>query len=185
MRTRSTPADYRIGDGTSFGITAFWTDARDFIERTAGSVFENQDRYRFRGADLSVQTTRIPRLDLRGAYSFLDSDDLTDPDATRRLQTRPHHRGSLTWIWTPIDGSQIRGAVYQVGSQLFDARGASGIQLRVDPYTLVDVGFTQAILRRFAVAFDVTNLFDELYDQSYALPREGRAAVVTVRVNAN
>jgi outer membrane receptor protein involved in Fe transport len=177
-------ADYRMDDETTFGVTAFWTDARDFIERISGSVFENQDHYRFRGAELSISTTAIPRLDLRGAYSFLDSDDITDPELTRRLQTRPRHRTSLTWIWTPIDKSQLRGAVYQVSSQFYDARGASGIQLRADPYTLVDIGFTQTILRRFAVAFDVTNLFDELYDQSYALPREGRAAVVTVRFNA-
>jgi len=33
----------------------------------------------------------------------------------------------------------------------------------------------------YDIAFDVTNLFDENYDQSYGLPREGRAAVLTLR----
>jgi outer membrane receptor protein involved in Fe transport len=53
--------------------------------------------------------------------------------------------------------------------------------MQADPYTLVDLGFTQTLARRLDVAFDVTNLFDELYDQSYGLPREGRAAVLTLR----
>jgi outer membrane cobalamin receptor len=49
----------------------------------------------------------------------------------------------------------------------------------------VDVGFTQRLTRRFDLAFDVTNLFDHLYDQAYGLPREGRAAVLTLRARAN
>jgi hypothetical protein len=31
----------------------------------------------------------------------------------------------------------------------------------------------------------VTNVFDRLYDQAYGLPREGRAAVLTIRARAN
>jgi hypothetical protein len=31
----------------------------------------------------------------------------------------------------------------------------------------------------------VTNLFDHLYDQAYGLPREGRAALLTVRARVN
>ena len=73
----------------------------------------------------------------------------------------------------------------QTGSQLFDSRGANPVQMRADGYTLVDLGFTQRVTRRFDLAFDVTNLFDRLYDQSYGLPREGRAAVLTLRARAN
>jgi outer membrane receptor protein involved in Fe transport len=57
--------------------------------------------------------------------------------------------------------------------------------MEVDGYTLVDVGFTQTLARRYDIAFDVTNLFDELYDQSYGLPREGRAAILTLRARLN
>ena len=57
--------------------------------------------------------------------------------------------------------------------------------MKADSYTVVDLGFTQTVARRFDIALDVTNLFDELYDQSYGLPREGRAAVLTLRVRGN
>lgn len=177
-------AAYRLDATSTIGVSAFTTHARDFIERIGGRPFENQDRYRFRGAELTMQTARIPRLDLRGAYSYLHSVGGSD-GARRDLQGRPRHRGSLEWAWSPIAASTVRGAVYQTGSQFFDSRGADSVQMRADDYTLVDVGFTQRLTRRFDLAFDVTNLFDRLYDQSYGLPREGRAAVLTLRARAN
>ena len=177
-------ADYRLGSTSTVGVSVFTTHARDFIERLSGLPFENQDRYRFRGTELTIQTARIPRLDLRGAYSYLHSVGVTS-DGTRLLQTRPRHRGSLEWIWSPIPASTLRGAVYQTGSQFFDSRGSTPIQMRANAYTLVDVGFTQRLARRFELAFDVTNLFDRLYDQTYGLPREGRAALLTLRAGAN
>jgi outer membrane cobalamin receptor len=172
-------ADYRIDAKSSLGVSVFSTSAHDFIERDSGQQpFQNHDHYRFRGAEATLQTTAVPRLDLRGGYSFLDSDDLT---AGMPLQTRPRHRGSLEWIWTPVPASAVRGAVYRTGSQLYDSRGAVTVQQKVSGYTLLDAGFTQTLSRRYDIAFDVTNLFDELYDQGYGLPREGRAAVLTLR----
>jgi vitamin B12 transporter len=177
-------ADFRLGATSSVGLSGFITHARDFIERPSGLPFANQDRYRFRGAELMMQTARIPKLNLRGAYSYLHSVSV-EGELTRPLQTRPRHRGSLEWVWAPIASSAARGAVYQTGSQLFDSRGAVPVQMRAESYTLMDVGFTQRLTRRVDLAFDVTNLFDHLYDQAYGLPREGRTAVLTLRARAN
>jgi outer membrane receptor protein involved in Fe transport len=177
-------ADYKVGAASTIGIAAFSTHARDFIERISGQPFENQDRYRFRGAELTGQTTLISRVDLRGSYSFLDSEAVRS-SGTIPLQTRPRHRGSVEWRWTPANGSTVRGAVSGTGTQLYDSRGSNPVQREARDYALMDVGYTQTLARRFQVAFDVTNLFDHLYDQSYALPREGRTAVVTLRVPGN
>jgi outer membrane receptor protein involved in Fe transport len=176
-------ADYRLGMATSVALSLFSTSARDFIERESGLPFENHDRYRFRGAEATLHTTRVPTLGLRAGYSFLDADDLTAGSVP--LQTRPRHRGSLDWVWTPVSGSNVRGAVQRTGSQLYDSRGAVPVQRRAPGYTLVDLGFTQTLARRFDVVFDVTNLFDELYDQSFGLPREGRAAYLSLRARLN
>ena len=177
-------AGYELGAASTVGISAFSTHARDFIERLSGLPFENQDRYRFRGAELTGHTTMVPHVYLRGSYSFLDSESAR-PSGTIQLQTRPRHRGSLEWRWTPVAGSSVRGAVYGTGTQLYDSRGSTPVQREVSDYTLLDVGFTQTLARRFQVAFDINNLFDRLYDQSYALPREGRTAIVTLRVLPN
>jgi outer membrane receptor protein involved in Fe transport len=177
-------ADYRIGTTSTVAVSVFTTHARDFIERQLGLPFENQDHYRFRGTELTVQSMRIRTLDLRGAYSFLSSVSVT-PAETRPLQTRPRHRGSVEWVWSPVAVSAVRGALYSSGSQLFDSRGAVPMQLRAEGYALLDLGYTQRLAPRFELAFDVTNVFDRLYDQAYGLPREGRAAVLTIRARAN
>jgi outer membrane receptor protein involved in Fe transport len=72
-------------------------------------------------------------------------------------------------------------AAYRSGSQLYDSRGADPVQRRAKGFTLVDVGFTQTVARRYDLVFDVTNLFDRLYDQAYGLPREGRTATLAMR----
>ena len=174
-------ADQRLGGASSVGVSAFVTDAKDFIERISNSPFENQERYRFAGGEVTVQTAAIDRLDLRGAYMFLDAADVTPGAINRPLQTRPRHRGSLEWAWTPLRATTVRGAAQYVGRQLFDSRGSSPVQVEAAGYALVDLGFSHALTPRYAVAFDVTNVFDRLYDQGYGLPREGRAARLTLR----
>ena len=163
-------------------VSVFQTNAYDFIERDSPQPFENHDEYRFRGAELTLQTTRIPRLGLRGGYSFLDSDDI---GTGLPLQTRPRHRGMIDWVWTPVSGSAVRGAVSLTGTQLYDSRGSNTVQRKANRYTLVDLGFTQTLARRYDIVFDATNLFDKLYDQAYGLPREGRGAVLSLRARLN
>lgn len=174
-------ADQRLGGASAVGISVFVTQAKDFIERIAGAPFDNQGTYRFAGAEVALQTAAIDRLDLRGAYTFLDSTDVTAGASNRRLQTRPRHRGSLEWIWKPVSRSSIRGAAQYVGRQLYDSRDSDPVQVPADAYALVDLAFTQALTRRYDVALDVTNVFDQLYDQGYGLPREGRTALLTLR----
>lgn len=174
--------DYQLDANTSIGLSAFATNAYDFIERPPGGPFENQDRYRFRGGELTVQTARVPRVRLQGAYSFLDSENAGEA-GTPPLQTRPRHRSSLEWIWTPVAGTSMRGAASYTGLQFYDARSSAPVQMRAGGYGLVDVGFTQTLAGQYDIAVDVSNLFDHLYDQSYGLPREGRAAVLTLRAH--
>ena len=171
-------ADQQLAKGVTATVSVFQTNAHDFIERDSPEPFENHDEYRFRGAELTLHTTRIPRLGLRGGYSLLDSDDI---GTGLPLQTRPRHRGMLDWVWTPVSGSAVRGAVSITGTQLYDSRGSNTVQRKADGYTLVDLGFTQTLAGRYDIVFDVINLFDQLYDQAYALPREGRGAVLSLR----
>lgn len=178
-------ADQRFGGASSIGISAFVTDAQDFIERVSNSPFENQDRYRFAGGEVTAQTTFIDRLELRGAYMFLDAADVTSGASNRMLQTRPRHRASVEWAWTPVRTTTVRGAAQYIGRQLFDSRGSNPVQLAAGDYALVDLGFSHALGGQYEVAFDVTNLFDRLYDQGYGLPREGRAAMLTLRARIN
>ena len=114
----------RSGSASTVGVSAFATDARDFIERLSGSPFENQDRYRFRGAELTVQTTRIPRLDLRGAYSFLDSDERDASDASAADAAAPSRQPRMG-----LDAARRVGPCAarcsRPATQLYDSRGSN------------------------------------------------------------
>jgi outer membrane cobalamin receptor len=174
--------DQQLGGASTIGVSAFATHAHDFIERIGSTPFENQDQYQFTGVEVTGRTGVIARVTLDGAYSFLDAVNATPGAANARLQTRPRHRGTLQWEWKPLPASAVRGAAQYVGRQLYDARGSNPIQVPASPYALLDLGFTQVLARRYEVAFDVTNVFDHLYDQAYGLPREGRTALLTLRV---
>jgi vitamin B12 transporter len=177
--------DATMGRASTVGVSTFMTQAKDFIERVSSQPFENRGTYRFAGAEFTARTTAIPGLDVRGSHTFMASTDVTAGAPNSRLQTRPRRRTTLEWIWAPIAASSIRGAAQYVGRQLYDSRGTDPVQMTVSGYTLVDIGFTHSLTRRYDLAFDVTNLFDELHDQSYGLPREGRAAVLTLRARVN
>ena len=173
--------DRRLGEDSAVEVSGFVSHARDFIERLSGLPFDNQGTYRFAGVDVSARTTAIERLNLRSAYTFLDSVDVTEEAVNRRLQTRPRHRASLQWLWTVAPASSIRGAAQYVGRQLLDSRGSTPVQITADAYALLDLGVTQRLGRGYEITFDVTNVFDQRYDQSYGLPREGRTALLALR----
>ena len=173
--------DRRLGQDSAVEVSGFVTHARDFIERLSGLPFENQGTYRFAGVEVSARTTAIDRLTVRSTYTFLDSVDVTEGAVNRRLQTRPRHRGSLQWSWAVAPASAIRGAAQYVGRQFFDSRGSTPVQLAADAYALLDLGVTQRLGRGYEITFDVTNVFDQRYDQSYGLPREGRTALLALR----
>jgi vitamin B12 transporter len=181
-----TGVEHRLGTRSTVGVSGFLTKAYDFIERVSGNLpFENRGDYRFAGGEMTARTAVIRTLDLRGVYSFLDSIDATPAATNRRLQTRPRHRGSLQWAWKPLQNSELRGTASWVGTQLYDARGTAPIQRRADGYALLDVGFTQFVTRRYILAFDVMNVFDRLYEQSYGLPRDGRSVALTLRIRVD
>jgi outer membrane cobalamin receptor len=174
-------AEHRLGASSTISLSAFVTRAKDFIERVGGAPFENQGTYRFAGAEIGAQSAVRDWLDVHAAYSFLDSVDVNEAARNRDLQTRPRHRSSVEWTWRPVSRSSLRGSWQYVGRQLFDSRGGQPLQLVTGGYTLVDLGFSHSLTRRYELAFNVTNVFDELYEQSYGLPREGRTAVLTLR----
>ena len=74
----------------------------------------------------------------------------------------------------------MRGAVSLTGTQLYDSRGSNTVQRKADGYTLVDLGFTQTLARRYESS-STDQPVRSAIRSGYALPREGRAAVLSLR----
>ena len=172
--------DRQLGAASRAGLSIYSTGADNFIERNQGAIFVNRDRYRFSGAEVEFETRLIPRLDLRTAYTFLDSTELGGGNGAE-LQYRPRHRATLEAEWRLPSQFSARAAVYGVADQRYYSRGTTPIAARAGDYTVVDASVTRRFTRQLDLVFGVTNLFDALYEQAYGLPREGRAAFLTLR----
>ena len=174
--------DQQWGRASQVGVSLFSTTASNFIEKDQGARFVNRDKYRFSGAELTLDTHAVPRLDLRVGYTFLDSIDL-GAGGGAELQYRPRHRASVDAAWAFAQGFTARGTVYGVADQVYFSRGTSPVEARAGDYTVADASITRVFTRRYDVMFAVNNLFDTLYEQAYGLPREGRTAFLTLRAH--
>ena len=116
--------DYEIGlsqelpGRTLLDVTAFWLDVDDYIEQVeAGGLFANQDRYRFRGVELTLATHPFEALDLLASYTFMDSENRSSGVDQDELQNRPEHRTSFEARYRLPWGFAVRGALYYVAEQ--------------------------------------------------------------------
>jgi len=168
-------------NATRISVSAFRTTAENFIERDAGARFTNRDHYRFTGVEGELDARPLARLELRTAYTFLDSVDLTPVAGEAELQYRPRHRAMLDVQWRFSSRLSAGGTVEGVADQKYYSRGATPVQASADDYVLVGGRVTYQLSTQYEVMAGVTNLFDVLYEQSYGLPREGRTAFLTLR----
>lgn len=169
------------GTRSRLSIAGFSTRATDFIERDQGARFVNQDRYRFTGTEVTAETRVLPILDFRVAYSFLDATDLSPEGGFAELQYRPRHRTALDTRWSLPARFSARGALHYVADQVYYSRGLPLLQARAGDYALVNASVARRLGDRYDVTVAVDNVFDELYEQSYGLPREGRTSTVRLR----
>lgn len=173
--------DRTWGKTAQLSVTGFSTLATYFIERESGARYMNHDRYRFSGMEAVLGTRVVPNLDLRASYSFLDSRNLSPASAVSDLQYRPRHRTTVDTRWTLPSRFSARAVLSYVADQVYYSRGVPAIQARAGDYALVDLAVTRTLAAGYEVTVGVQNVFDQLYEQAYGLPREGRTVLATIR----
>jgi outer membrane cobalamin receptor len=129
--------------------------------------------------ELGLDTRPFEVLDLRASYSLLDSQDLSGGDGAAGLQYRPRHRVTLDSRWALHRRASARMAVQYVADQVYFSRGTPAVRAQAGNYVLTDVSAT-AMVKRLEVTLRAANVFDQLYEQSYGLPREGRSVRLIV-----
>jgi outer membrane cobalamin receptor len=161
---------------TLVDVTAFWLDVDDFIESDeATGEFRNQDRYRFRGVELTVRTQPFESLDLLASYSFLDSENRSSGSDQNGLQNRPEHRATFEARYRLPYGFAVRGALYYVADQVVYSRQEPVRQRGTGDYFLAELRLAKTLLEERAwLYFGVDNLADANYQESYGVPGPGR-----------
>jgi vitamin B12 transporter len=174
--------DYEVGFSqelpgrTLLDVTGFYTDFRDFIQRDqTTNQFVNNDRYLFKGVEVTLDAHPLDALEIRASYSFLLSDNRSHGVAEHHLQNRPEHHTSLEARYRLPYGFALRGALEYVADQVVYTRQPPTRDRGTGDYVIVDLRLAKTFQdSRYTVYFGVDNVADENYQQSYGVPQAGR-----------
>lgn len=169
------------GTHAQLDMSVFSTHASHFIEREAGARFRNQDRCRFAGMEATFETRAIARADVRVAYGLLVSQSLSPASGFAELQYRPRHRTTIDTRWALPGRMRLRTALHYVADQVYYSRSLPLVQAHAGDYALINLSINRPVKDRYDIVMGIDNLFDQLYEQAYGLPREGRAVLLTLR----
>ncbi|MBX6365945.1 MAG: TonB-dependent receptor, partial [Gemmatimonadetes bacterium] len=158
------------------GLTLFRTDAHDFIERAErGGPFQNFQAYRFTGLELSGEVRPVERLWLRGAYTYMDTQDRSPGADREALQYRPRHQLALGGDYRFAFGLRAYAAARHVAGQAFYSRQPPVQRRELPAFTVVDLRLTQRLApRRLEAYLGADNLLDAAYEEEYGNPQAKR-----------
>lgn len=171
--------------GTRASVTVFRNDVDDYIERAGqGGPFQNYQAYRFTGAELTLESEFAPRLHVRSAYTFLDTEDRSPGADGAELQYRPRHRFSAEARYRLPSRLLLYAAVRHVGRQAYYSRKEPVTRAELPAWTLADARITRRLLRdRIEASLGVDNVFDVAYEEQYGNPQRTRTLYASLRVN--
>jgi len=178
--------------------TAFFNSYTDLIV-SVGRAFAGVSRYRTdnisnaraRGMEWSAAWRLSAGVDLRGNYTFLDSEILAVNGSSAAptpyavgdaLLRRPRHSGSLDVSLT--QGRVAGFAQLQIRGEALDAEpafGPSGGLYLNDGHAVVNIGASFRPLKAVEIFARALNLFDRDYEEVLGFPAPGRTAYVGAR----
>ena len=166
--------DYQPETNWTLGLAVFNMNVDGFIERDdVTNLFQNVEKTRFNGAELSGSAVLFDRLRLRGSYSYLDSQDQTN-SGRDELQNRPKN---IFVADADIDLSHdfnFHLKTRRVWDQVFYSRRTPLVKARGDDFTVVDTSLRWSPRESLTLRIGADNLLDENYAEEYGLPSPGR-----------
>ncbi len=163
-------------------VTYFYNDIRDLIDgyTDANYVYhyDNVGHARTYGLEASLSAQPIDTLDLKAAYTWLRTEDLTNGG---ELLRRPHNTLSGTATWRPVQDISSFATVTWVDARFDDdfQPGAPPLA-RLSPYTLVSFGGAWQATDIVSVFARVENALDRRYEEVFGYGTPGRAAYAGV-----
>jgi len=166
-------------------LTGFLSDVKNYIEKLfSDSPYENNDKYRFQGFELTAETRFMRNLQLGAGYTFLDTQDKTPGTEKDELQYRPRHKLTFEGKYTfPIGFSAYMNVIY-VADQVYYSRSTPMEKANLNNYAVVNIKFDQTLVNGLLdVYVGADNLFDKDYEESYGFPMAGRTVYGGVEIH--
>jgi vitamin B12 transporter len=160
----------------TLGVTGFWLELRDFIERDdTTDLFENRQKLESRGVEVEVVSHPWKPVVIRTAYTFLDARDVSNGSPYDRLDNRPRHKVDAELRLTAPTGTTFRAAMTWLGDSLIYTRNDPIRSAHLDDFALVDLRLGQALLEdRLRLYFGVDNVTDQESEVNVFFPQPGR-----------
>ena len=156
-------------------IDGFLSDVDNYIEKPYDDdYFQNYDKYRFAGFEITAETRFIERLLLRLGYTFMDTEDKSPDSPKDELQYRPKNKLTFEGKYTFEFGFSAYANVIYIADQVYYERSEPFTKRKLDNYAVVNVKLDQTFFNNFLdVYIGADNLFDKNYEQSYGFPAAG------------
>ncbi len=157
-------------------LTGFLSDVDNYIEKPSNDqAFQNFDKYRFQGIELTAETRFIKQVMLGLGYTYMDTEDNSPNSGKDELQYRPRHKLTLEGKYSFLCGfSAYANVVYNAG-QVYYSRTEPYEKAELGNYAVVNVKFDQMLFNKFLdVYVGADNVFDKNYEESYGFPAAGR-----------
>ncbi|HYB96603.1 MAG TPA: TonB-dependent receptor, partial [Vicinamibacterales bacterium] len=178
--------------------TAFFNRYKDLII-SVGRSFSGVSRWRTdnisnaraRGVEVSAAWRPAAAFDIRGHYTFLDTEIRAVNGSTAAqtpyqvgdaLLRRPRHAGSLDSSW--IAGRAALFAQLQTRGRTLDAEPAFGPTggLYMNPgHTVINVGGSWRVVKHIELFARGLNVLDRRYEEVLGFPAPGRTAYIGAR----
>ena len=166
----------------SIGFTAFRTNAEDFIETDNNGIAQNIEEDRFEGIEITGNVILLDRLNLRTAYTYMESKNLSVGVTNRDLQNRPRHQLSIEADYQlPLDMNLYLSWLHIEGN-IELSRQTPTLSRETGNYDVFDFKLEKSF-GSFNLYGRAMNLLDEDYVESGGFPAPGRLFLVGAEIS--
>ncbi len=157
---------------------------RDYIEKNdSTNLYENNQKYRFKGIEVSLENHLIEALYLKVGYTYMETKDLSAGTEVDQLQYRPRDKVTFEARYRFPFGLSAYTDMLYVGNQYYYSKKSPLLKEKLDDFTLFNVKLEQALFNnRLSLYLGANNLFDQIYEESYGFPQAGRTVYGGVEV---
>jgi outer membrane receptor protein involved in Fe transport len=168
--------EQKLPRNSALSLIGFKADVSDYIEKIPPEDrFQNNDKYRFEGVELTGQTRPLEELLLRAGYTYMKTKDQSPGAEKDQLQYRPRQKLTVEVGYSFVFGFSAYVNLLHVSDQVYYSRKLPLSARKLDDYTLVNLKLDQTLLPGLRLYFGADNLLDEDYEESYAFPQAGRS----------
>jgi len=158
---------------STLGVTVFRLDSENYIEKDSSDVYQNNEKYQFRGAEITLKSLLMDNFTTNFGYTYMESENLSDDADFSVLQYRPKHKATAEATYITSFGTTLYGSFRYFADQFAFDKNETEYK-RTPDYAIVDVKVSQSITEALSVYVGADNLTDTDYYESYGFPRPGR-----------